>query len=86
MTAFGTPEGLFQWKVLPLSMKTSEAVFQRVMYTIFEGLRPSKVVMYINDITVFSSTMKQHLINLNLVFRRLAKANLKVSFTKCVLA
>lgn len=85
VTAFSTPEGLFQWKVLPLGMKTLGAVFQRVMDTIFEGLQPLKVVVYIDNITVFSPTMEQHIINLDHMFRRLAKANLKASFTKCVL-
>lgn len=45
VTAFSTPKGLFQWKVLPLWIKTLGAVFQRLMDTIFEGLQPSKVVV-----------------------------------------
>lgn len=67
-------------------MKTSGAVFQRLMDNIFEGLQPSKVIMYIDDIPLFSLTMEQHLIDMNLVFERLAKANLKASSTKCVLS
>ena len=31
ITAFTSPKGLFQWKVLPMGMKTSGAVFQRLM-------------------------------------------------------
>ena len=30
-TAFTTPMGLYQWKVLPMGMKTSRAVFQQLM-------------------------------------------------------
>lgn len=85
MTAFSPLKGLYQWKVLPIRMKTSGAVFQRLMENIFEGLQHYKVVMYIDDIPLFSPTIEQHLIDMNLVFERLAKANLKVISTKCVL-
>lgn len=37
VTAFTTPRGLYRWKVLPLGMKMSRTVFQRVMDTIFKG-------------------------------------------------
>lgn len=56
------------------------------MDTIFEGLKTSKVAIYIKDITVFSLTMEQHLIDLDLNLNHLAEANLKVSFKKCVLS
>lgn len=56
------------------------------MDTISEGLQRLKVVSYIDDITVFLPTMEQHLLDLYLFFDWLAKANLKVKFTKCVLA
>ena len=31
ITAFTSPQGLYQWKVLPMGMKTWRAVFQRLM-------------------------------------------------------
>lgn len=34
VTAFKLPDGLFQWKVFPLGIKTTCAIFQRVMYII----------------------------------------------------
>lgn len=73
-------------KYLPLRMKPPGAVFKRVTNTVFKGLQPLKVVIYIDNITVFSPNMEQHLIDLDLFFYWLAKANLKVSFTKCVIA
>ena len=64
VTAFSTPDGLYQWKVLPLGMKTSGAVFQRVMDQIFARMQPNQVVVYIDNVSVFSATMAQHLIDL----------------------
>lgn len=40
VTAFLAPDRLFQLKVLPLGMKTTGAVFQRVMDQILQGLQP----------------------------------------------
>lgn len=86
VTVFSTPDGLFQWKVLPMGMKTSGAVFQRVMDCVFRGLQPNCVVVYIDDVTIFRRDMKQHLKNLDAVFERIQKANLKVSYDKCKIA
>ena len=53
-TAFTTPMGLYQWKVLPMGMKTSGAVFQQLMDSVLGDLQPKIAVVYINDITIFS--------------------------------
>ena len=59
-TAFTTPMGLYQWKVLPMGMKTSGAVFQQLMDSVLGDLQPKIAVVYINDITIFSPTLEQH--------------------------
>lgn len=38
--SLSSPEGLFQWKVLPLGMKTSGVVFQRIMEKVVRDLQP----------------------------------------------
>ena len=63
-TAFTMPMGLYQWKVLPMGMKTSSAVFQRLMDRMLGNLQPKYEVVYINNITVFSPSFKQYLANL----------------------
>ena len=40
LTAFTSPRGLFQWRVLPMGMKTSGAVFQRSMDQMSGNLQP----------------------------------------------
>ena len=83
ITAFLSPKGLFQWKVLPMGMKTSGAVFQRLMDTMLGDLQPKCAVVYIDNITIFSPSMGQHIIDLGEVFSWLAKVNLKVNLDKC---
>ena len=57
ITAFTTPRGLFQWKVLPMRMKTSGAVFQRLMDAMLGELQPRCAVVYIDDINIFSPSL-----------------------------
>ena len=56
--AFTTPMRLYQWKVLPMGMKTSGAVFQQLMDSVLGDLQPKIVVVYINDIIIFSPTLE----------------------------
>ena len=52
--AYTTPMGLYQWKVLPMGMKTSGAVFQRLIYSYLGHLKPKIAVVYIDKIVIFS--------------------------------
>ena len=80
ITAFTSPKGLFQLKVLPMGMKTSGAVFQRLMDWMLGNLKTRCAVVYIDDITIFSPLLKQHLQDLREVFERLQNTNLKLNF------
>ena len=66
-----------------MRMKTSGAVFQRLMDQMLGDLQPRCAVVYINDITIFSPSMDQHLVDLGEVFKRLASVNLKINLDKC---
>ena len=83
ITAFSTPRGLFQWKVLPSGMKTSGAVFQRLVDLIVGELQPRCVVVYIDNITIFSNSLNEHLHDVDKLLAKLDGANLKVNLNKC---
>ena len=83
ITAFTTPRGLFQWKVLPMGTKTSGAVFQRLMDAMLGELQPCCAVVYIVNITIFSPSLWKHLIDLGEAFKRLRAVNLKLNLEKC---
>ena len=53
------------------------------MDQVLGDLQPRCAVVYIDDITIFSSTPEQHLIDVGAVLQRLDKANLKVNVNKC---
>ena len=70
-------------KIFPMGIKTSGAVFQRLMDAMLVKLQPRCAVVYINNITNFSPYLRQHLIDLGEVFKRLTAVNLKLNLEKC---
>ena len=85
-TAFSIPgSGLWQWRVLPFGLINSPSVFERLMERVFAGLTFLILLIYLDDIIVFSKTFEEHLINLRKVFERLKEANLKLNSKKCKL-
>ena len=82
-TAFVTPTGLYQFRVLAFGLSNGPATYQRLMDFVLKGLTWKKCVVYLDDIIVFSPTFDEHLKRLNQVLARLQKANLKIQPTKC---
>ena len=52
ISAFVTPRGLYQYKVLPFGMKNAPGTFQRLMNHVISGLQNTEV--YIDDIIVYT--------------------------------
>ena len=86
-TAFVAPQGLYEFCVMPFGLTNAPAVFQRLMQHLVSGLNPAAgpdfVVVYIDDILVFSPTLEQHLIHLQAVIKRISAAGLKLKPSKC---
>jgi hypothetical protein len=72
---------LYQWKFLPFGLKNALAEFQRVMDKILTGL--DFVRCYIDDIMVYSDTVEEHQIHLQIVFERLKAHGLCLHLGKC---
>ena len=70
-TAFTTPQGLFEFRVMPFGLTNTPSVFQRLMQRVLAGLNPPNgqayVVVYIDDVLVFSSSLEEHLQHLRCV-------------------
>ena len=77
-TTFTCSEGLFKWNAMPFGLKNAPAVFQRKMDNIFRDLKKF-VVVYIDDILVFSKDYNTHLEHLQLVFKKFVDHGLIVS-------
>ena len=53
-SAFVTPNGLYQYKVMPFRMKNSPATFQRLINIIINGLENCDA--YIDDVIIYNNT------------------------------
>ena len=84
-SAFVTRSGLWQFKVLPFGLTSAPATFERLMETIFRGLQWKTLLIYLDDIIIFSKDTDTHRERLTEVLGRLRKAGLKVKPSKCSL-
>jgi len=82
-TAFITTDGLWEFVRMPFGLVNAPATFCRTMNTAFAGLRYSKVIVYLDDVVVFSKDIEKHFEDLQIVFKRLIDNNLKLKPTKC---
>ena len=80
ISAFSTPDGLFQYKVMPFGMKNAPATFQRLINKVVSHLHGTDA--YIDDIDVYSDTWHDHVQQLKQLFDQLTKANLTVNLAK----
>lgn len=84
-TAFTGPDGeVYVWTKAAMGLSNSPAAFQRFMSHVLRGLPGVKV--YIDDITLYSRTWREHVHTLRQVMDRLKDARLKIKYAKCVWA
>ena len=82
-TAFCTPFGLFEWNRMPFGLCNAPSTFQRLMERIFGDQHCQSLLLYLDDIVVFSSTVTEHVERLESVLGRLQQENLKAKWEKC---
>ena len=81
--AFSTDIGRFEFVHLPMGLKTSPAVFQRLMNLVFADYLKQHMLVYMDDIIIFSQTAKEHIHHLQMTFERMRKAGLRLKIEKC---
>jgi len=82
-TAFITDSGLYEYNVLPFGLCNAPATFQRFMDIVLAGLKWKILLVYIDDILVFSETFEEHIAHLQTVFQRIREAKLQLKTSKC---
>jgi hypothetical protein len=83
-TAFRTRYGHYEYLVMPFGMANAPATFQNMMNEIFKDLVDQGVVVYIDDILIYSETMEKQRELVSEVLRRLQDWNLAAAIDKCV--
>ena len=78
-TAFTTPWGTFMYEKMSFGLMNTGATFQRAMDTAFVGERDKFVVIYLDDLTVFSKSDAEHLVHLKQTFEKCRKFGLSLN-------
>ncbi|KAL0200588.1 hypothetical protein M9458_003775, partial [Cirrhinus mrigala] len=84
-TAFSTPMGLFEANRMPFGLQNAPSTFQRLMTSCFGDLNFTHLLIYLDDIIIFSKSFNEHLERLQLAFDRLREHGLKLKPSKCQL-
>ena len=78
-TAFTTPWGTFMYDKMSFGLMNAGATFQRAMDIAFIGERDTFVVIYLDDLMVFSKTDEEHLIHLKQTFEKCRRYGLSLN-------
>ena len=81
--AFTCHKGLYEFNSMPFGLSNAPSVFQELMTQVLEGINGQFAIAYLDDIIVYSPSIKVHLQNLAEVFSRLRKFGLKMKLSKC---
>jgi hypothetical protein len=82
-TAFKTKYGLFEYLIMPFGLSNTPAVFQHLMNNIFRDLLDVHVIIYLDDILIFSNSEAEHPVHVKEVLRCLKENKLYCNAEKC---
>jgi hypothetical protein len=82
-TAFRTHQGLFEFLVMPFGLTNASVTFQALMNDILLSFLCRFVLVFFDDILIFSSSWSDHLRHVRTVFRTLQDHRLFLKRSKC---
>ena len=82
-TAFCTRYGYYEFVVMPFWLINAPATFMDLMNRVFKPYLDQFVVVFIDDILIYSRTLEDHTLHLRTVLEVLRKNELYAKFTKC---
>ena len=83
-TTFTTPWGTFMYSKMPFGLMNAGATFQRAMDITFHGLIRKIVVMYLDDVTIFSKKNSDHFRHLRKIFEQCKKYGISLNPKKWI--
>ncbi|MBW0571388.1 hypothetical protein O181_111103 [Austropuccinia psidii MF-1] len=76
--------GIFEYLRIPFGIKNAPSHNPRMMNTIFpEEISEGWLIIYIDDIIIFSETWDNHLSRLERALQKIVQVNMKISLKKC---
>ena len=82
-TAFTTRYGLYEFTVMSFGLTNAPAYFMNLMNKVFMEYLDKFVVVFIDDILIYSKTNEEHVEHLHLVLEKLKEHELYAKYSKC---
>lgn len=82
-TTFVTSSGLYEFKVMPFGLTNAPATFQSLMNHVFRTYLGKFVLVFFDDILIYSPNLNSHLNHLEIVLQTLDKNHLFAKASKC---
>jgi hypothetical protein len=82
-TAFSTRYGLYEYLVMSFGLTNAPAYFMYLMNSVFMPELDKFVVVFINDILIYSKNLEDHARHLHIILQRLREHHLYAKFSKC---
>ena len=85
-TAFSCHRGLYEFNTMPFGLKGAPATFQRLMTNVLGEFNWKILLIYLDDVIIYSRSLDEHFEHLNRVFDKIRSAGLKLQPHKCTFA
>ncbi|KAL0155832.1 hypothetical protein M9458_050095, partial [Cirrhinus mrigala] len=82
-TAFSTASGHYEYRVMPFGLANSPSYFQAFVNEVFRDMLNRWVIVYIDDILIYSSSYSEHVQHVRAVLLRLIQHQLYAKEEKC---
>ena len=85
-TAFRTHNGHYEFRVMPFGLCNAPSSFQATMNRLFQPYLRKYIVIFFDDILIYSQSVREHVLHLETAFRVLMKGKFTLKLSKCSFA